>query len=89
MTKPAKARPTNATSNSEGTSDQSTPRSPTKTERLVTMLQAPDGVSVEELSSAFGWLKHTTRAALTGLRKKGYAIVRSQGNGGHVYRIEA
>jgi DNA-binding IclR family transcriptional regulator len=52
------------------------------------MLQAPGGASLEELSSTFGWRKHTTRAALTGLRKKGYAIVRSQRDGGNVYRIE-
>lgn len=89
MTKFAKARPTESASNSKGTGDEPLPRSPTKTERLVTMLQASDGVSVQELSITFGWLKHTTRAALTGLRKKGYAIVRSQRDGGHVYRIEA
>lgn len=89
MTKFAKARPTKAASNLEGTGDEPIPRSPTKTERLIAMLQASDGVSVQELSITFGWLKHTTRAALTGLRKQGYAIVRSQRDGSHVYRIEA
>jgi hypothetical protein len=89
MTKFAKARPTESASNSKGTGDEPLPRAPTKTERLVTMLQVPDGVSVEELRSTFGWLKPTTRAALTKLRKKGYAIARLQGDGGNVYRIEA
>ena len=37
--------------------------------------------------AATGWLPHTTRAALTGLRKRGYAIERSAGEGGSVYRI--
>ncbi len=38
-----------------------------------------------------GWLPHTTRAALTGLRKRGYvlAVDRSNRERGSVYRIEA
>ena len=38
---------------------------------------------------ATGWLPHTTRAALpTGLRKRGYAVIREQiGAGDPVYRI--
>lgn len=62
---------------------------PTKSERLVTMLQAPEGVSVVELSNTFGWLPHTTRAALTGLRKKGHAVIRAQQGSVTVYRIDA
>jgi hypothetical protein len=37
---------------------------------------------------ATGWLPHTTRAALTGLRKRGYAVVRERIDGGNsIYRI--
>jgi hypothetical protein len=37
---------------------------------------------------ATGWLPHTTRAALTGLRKLGYAVVRERVHGGNsIYRI--
>jgi hypothetical protein len=37
---------------------------------------------------ATGWLPHTTRAALTGLRQRGYAIVRVRIDGGDsIYRI--
>ena len=44
-----------------------------------------------ELVAATGWLPHTTRAALTGLRKRGYAIAidRADKPRGSVYRIEA
>ena len=43
-----------------------------------------------ELIAATGWLPHTTRAALTGLRKRGYAvgIDRADKARGSVYRIE-
>jgi hypothetical protein len=39
--------------------------------------------------SAVGWLAHTTRAALTGLRKRGYAIERERAGKGEasIYRI--
>ena len=44
-----------------------------------------------ELVAATSWLPHTTRAALTGLRKRGYAvgIDRADKARGSVYRIEA
>ncbi len=37
-----------------------------------------------------GWLPHTTRAALTGLRKRGFAtaIDRSDKERGSIYRVE-
>jgi hypothetical protein len=39
---------------------------------------------------ATGWLPHTTRAALTGLRHTGHAIAKSKdAEGRTVYRIEA
>jgi hypothetical protein len=40
------------------------------------------------MREATGWLPHTTRAALTGLRKRGYVIARERIDGGDfVYRI--
>jgi hypothetical protein len=43
------------------------------------------------LIAATSWLAHTTRAALTGLRKRGYAvgIDRSDDKRGSFYRISA
>jgi Protein of unknown function (DUF3489) len=32
-------------------------------------------VTLAELIANTGWLPHTARAALTGLRKRGYAVV--------------
>ena len=39
--------------------------------------------------AATGWLPHTTRAALTGLRKKGYAIDSDKVDGIRTYRAVA
>jgi hypothetical protein len=35
------------------------------------MLSTDKGATLEELTDATGWLPHTARAALTGLRKRG------------------
>ena len=40
------------------------------------LLRREGGATVEELADAMGWLPHTTRAALTGLRKRGFGIDR-------------
>lgn len=65
------------------------PARTTKTDRLLTLLRKPEGASVEEISEALGWLSHTTRAALTSLRKKGHAITRDKAGSVTVYRIAA
>jgi hypothetical protein len=50
------------------------PRPDSKLDCVVAMLARPDGASIDELITALNWLPHTTRAALTGLRKRGYAL---------------
>ena len=55
----------------------STPR-PSKTADLIALLRREQGATLPELIEATGWLPHTTRAALTGLRKKGHAITRGK-----------
>ncbi|MHB2210731.1 DUF3489 domain-containing protein [Methylobacterium sp. CM6257] len=50
------------------------PRPGSKLDCLVAMLARPDGASIDELITVLNWLPHTTRAALTGLRKRGYAL---------------
>jgi hypothetical protein len=40
-----------------------------------------------ELIEATGWLPHTTRAALTGLRKKGHAIARGKRDDATCYTL--
>ena len=65
------------------------PRDGTKQALIVDMLSQEQGTTLAALIDATGWLPHTTRAALTGLRKKGYAIERLSRAGGEpsAYRI--
>ena len=69
---------------------QSPPRPGTKQALIVSLLAREAGASLDELVSATRWLPHTTRAALTRLRRSGYVIVRSKDEAGRTrYRIEA
>jgi hypothetical protein len=61
----------------------------TKASTVVALLSQPTGATLPELITATGWLPHTTRAALTGLRKKGHTIVRYSRDGATCYRIDA
>ena len=54
------------------------PKAPSKTSTILGMLQREGGATLEEMVQATGWLPHTTRAALTGIRKKGHDVVRSK-----------
>ena len=64
-------------------------RASTKIATVLALLQQPYGADMQGLTAATGWLPHTTRAALTGLRRKGHAIetCKREGDGKTVYRI--
>lgn len=49
-------------------------RTGTKKAQVISMLQQDQGASIDDLVALTGWLPHTTRAALTGLRKAGMMI---------------
>ena len=63
----------------------------TKKSQLIQMLTRKSGADVATISEKLGWLPHTTRAALTGLRRAGFEIsVENPGNGKlSCYRISA
>jgi hypothetical protein len=69
----------------------SAPRSGSKLAQVIDLLQRDGGATIDELIAGTGWLAHTTRAALTGLRKRGYAVAidRSDKDRGSFYRIKA
>lgn len=50
------------------------PRPESKIAQVTRLLERAEGASLDEMVSATGWLPHTTRAALTGLKKKGKVI---------------
>jgi Protein of unknown function (DUF3489) len=67
------------------------PRQGTKIARVVELLQRDKGARLDELIAATGWLPHTARAALTGLRHRGYEVRLERGENGRasVYRALA
>jgi DNA-binding IclR family transcriptional regulator len=63
-----------------------TPKS-SKTDKVIELLRRPGGASITEIVEATAWLPHTTRAMLTGLRKKGFAIDKAKLEGTTRYSI--
>jgi DNA-binding MarR family transcriptional regulator len=84
------SHPLSAEENGHASQRSSFPRGGTKLAQVVASLQQDRGASIAELIVLTGWLPHTTRAALTGLRKRGFvtAIDRSDKERGSVYRVE-
>jgi hypothetical protein len=46
------------------------PRDGSKLALLIELLRRADGATIVDLTQTTGWLAHTTRAAITGLRKR-------------------
>ena len=68
---------------------QTKPKS--KKAQLIQLLTRKSGADVATISDKLGWLPHTTRAALTGLRKSGFEISAEKAGEGKPlsYRITA
>ena len=60
----------------------------TKKAKLIALLSRKSGADVPSLSAALGWLPHTTRAALSGLRKAGYDITSVKNGSGKPARYQ-
>ncbi len=55
---------------------------------LAALLQRPQGATLEQMTQATGWQRHSVRGALAGaLKKAGYAIESTKTDAGRVYRI--
>lgn len=63
-------------------------RGPSKIDRVLALLRSEGGATLAEMVEATGWLPHTTRAALTGLRKKGHVLTKDKRGEVTCYRIE-
>lgn len=61
---------------SKQTKEIRTPRAGSKQAKLVAMLSRKNGITLSKASETLKWQKHTTSAAMTGLRKRGYKIDR-------------
>jgi DNA-binding IclR family transcriptional regulator len=65
------------------------PPATTKKEVILNLLRADDGTTLDAIVAVTSWQPHTARAVLTGLRRKGYLIERTSGEGGTRYRLAA
>jgi hypothetical protein len=65
-------------------------RAGSKQAKIVDLMKRAKGATLDELVEATDWLPHTTRAALTGLRKRGLTVERVKDEArGSVYRIKS
>jgi hypothetical protein len=61
--------------------------SPSKIASVIALLERPSGATLAEMVEATHWLPHTTRAALTGLKKKGHLITKGKRDDVTCYHI--
>ena len=78
-----------AGSDSEPAAPAGAPKAPSKQQQLAALVVRDEGATLDQMIAATGWLSHTTRAALTGLKKKGYAISSDKVDGVRTYRAVA
>jgi hypothetical protein len=68
--------------------EKAAPREGSKLASVMALLCRPEGATIGVLTKATGWLPHTTRAAITGVRKRGYSVVLDRSaDGASVYRL--
>ncbi|MCA3601727.1 MAG: DUF3489 domain-containing protein [Methylobacterium sp.] len=66
-------------------------RSAGKLATIISLLQTPDGATIDALCAATGWQSHSVRGAIAGsLKRKGHVVTSLKpGDGPRRYRIEA
>ena len=63
-------------------------KNPTKAQKVERLLSRQRGATLGDICKATDWKPHSARAFLSGMRKKGFSIVREQHDGkGSCYRI--
>src|ERR1700738_4865858 len=68
---------------------QSDAKRPSKQDAVIAMLRRAEGATVDEVSSATGWQRHTVRGVFSGTLKKklGLTLASAKEERGRVYRI--
>jgi hypothetical protein len=89
---PTKGPATNTPTEPEAAHKARAPRAGTKQAKLIKMLRAGGGATIEEITAATGWQSHTVRGAMAGAIKKklGLEVTSEKVVGrGRVYRLPA
>ena len=87
--KSATKRPRKMARDPETTSSAATEPRVNKSDLVIGLLGRTGGATLDEMVAATDWLPHTTRAALTGLKKKGHRLTSEKADGMRRYRIES
>lgn len=87
--RPATKRPRKMARDPEVAPPAPTAQRINKSDLIVTLLKREGGATLDEMIAATSWLPHTTRAALTGLKKKGHQVMSEKADGVRRYRIES
>ena len=75
------------TANDVAASEQPEPKLKSKASLLLDLLARPEGSTLEQIVAATDWLPHTSRAALTGLKKKSHTVTSIKTGGVRTYRV--
>jgi hypothetical protein len=78
-----------AGADSQSTTPAGPLKAPGKQHQLAALVVRDEGATLDQMIAATGWLPHTTRAALTGLKRKGYVISSDKVDGVRTYRAVA
>ena len=65
------------------------PRGGSKQAQVIGLLLRPEGASIDEITAAMGWQRHTVRGLISGALKKklGLQVISEKTERGRVYRI--
>ncbi len=83
---PDQARPTAVAKNEPTTASARLTKRPSKAQQLAEFVVRDEGATLDQMIEITGWLPHTTRAALTGLKKKGFKLTSDKIDGVRTYR---
>ena len=89
MTKTNKPRRMARPPQAPATAPEPEPKRTTKQDQVLELLRREGGAPLGAITEATGWLPHTARAALTGLRKKGHEVTRSKVEGETRYSVQS
>ena len=78
MTKTTKPRRMARSPEAATDTSPDSPKRTTKQKLVLQLLSREGGASLNAIVEATGWLPHTARAALTGLRKRGHDVTRTK-----------
>lgn len=86
---PSEAPPSDASPQNVALAVPISAKPASKQQQLADLLLRDEGATLDQMVTATGWQPHTTRAALTGLKKKGYALSSDKLDGVRTYRAVA